>query len=307
MPDAGPAVTPKRMEHRRPDRLTLGAFGAAALLGGTSTVAVHFSNVELPPFWGAAVRLGSASILLFVGAAALRLTLPRGRALAGAALFGLLAFTVTYAQFYWAVLHLPAGFAQTIMAVVPLMTVFLAVAHGVERFRGRAVAGALLAAGGILLVFGQRPGGAVSLVALLALLGAAASTAESGVLIKWFPPSHPVVFNAVAMAVGSTGLLALSAAAGERPVLPAQPATQVALGYLVLFGSVGFFLLYVFVYQRWTASAAAYQFLLFPFGTVALDAWLVGETITPMFLIGGALVLVGVYVGAFSETRKVLG
>ena len=46
--------------------------------------------------------------------------------------------------------------------------------------------------------------------------------------------------------------------------------------YLVLIGSVVLFYLYLYVLARWTASATAYSFLLFPVVTVLIAAWLVG-------------------------------
>jgi hypothetical protein len=45
---------------RRVDRVTLVAFFAVVILGGSNAVAVRFSNFELPPFWGATLRFASA-------------------------------------------------------------------------------------------------------------------------------------------------------------------------------------------------------------------------------------------------------
>jgi hypothetical protein len=42
--------------------------------------------------------------------------------------------------------------------------------------------------------------------------------------------------------------------------------------------------------------------LLMPLVTVALAASLAGETVSPVFLVGGLLVLAGVYVGAFAPS-----
>ena len=72
--------------------MTLTAFAAIVLLGSVNFVAVRFSNRELPPFWGAGLRCAAASLLFFALVLALRLALPRGRALAGAFLYGALAF-----------------------------------------------------------------------------------------------------------------------------------------------------------------------------------------------------------------------
>jgi drug/metabolite transporter (DMT)-like permease len=58
------------------------------------------------------------------------------------------------------------------------------------------------------------------------------------------------------------------------------------------------FVLYVVVLRYWAASRAAYGFVIIPFVTVMLSAWLDDERITTGFAIGGLLVLAGVYVGA---------
>jgi len=56
--------------------------------------------------------------------------------------------------------------------------------------------------------------------------------------------------------------------------------------------------LYVVVLRRWAASRVAYGFVIVPFVTVVLSAWLDDERITAGLALGGLLVLAGVYVGA---------
>ena len=74
--------------------------------------------------------------------------------------------------------------------------------------------------------------------------------------------------------------------------------TWAAVGYLVVVGSVVVFVLYLVVLRYWAASRAAYAFVLIPFVTVVLSAWLDNEPLGPGLLLGGLLVLAGVYVGA---------
>ena len=88
------------------------------------------------------------------------------------------------------------------------------------------------------------------------------------------------------MLTGAALLLILSLAAGDPWVLPTQAATWAAVGYLVLFGSVVMFALFVYTLQRWTASAVSYVTLLMPMVTVVLAAVLTGERITPSFAAG---------------------
>ncbi len=77
------------------------------------------------------------------------LKLPRGRALTGALLFGLLNFGGAFALAYYALVELHAGFAQILLAVVPLATLLLAVLWRQERLRVAAFAGTVLALVGI--------------------------------------------------------------------------------------------------------------------------------------------------------------
>jgi drug/metabolite transporter (DMT)-like permease len=144
---------------------------------------------------------------------------------------------------------------------------------------------------------------AVPLLSLLAVLGSVLCFAEAAVLVRRFPPVHPVVMNAMGMIAGAAVLLAASAVAGEPHVLPQRVATWVALGYVVALGSVVVFLLYVFVLQHWTASRAAYLMVLIPFVTVVLSAWLDNEPVGAGLVLGGLLVVTGVYVGALRPAR----
>lgn len=102
------------------------------------------------------------------------------------------------------------------------------------------------------------------------------------------------------MLVGAGVLLPISLFIGERWVLPTQQDTWTAMVYLVLAGSVAVFWLYVLVLRRWTASAASFEFLLIPLATIPFSALLTDEVITPIMLLGGAVILAGVYFGALA-------
>jgi drug/metabolite transporter (DMT)-like permease len=274
------------------------------LLGGANSVAIRFSNVELPPFSGAAARFAAAALLMFAAMLFLRLPFPKGRALAGIVVFGVVNFGLSYALIYWGLLEVQAGLAQVVIAIAPLATFFLALAHRQESWQLRPILGSLLAITGIAVVFGEQVSAAVPVLPLLAIVGAAICAAEATVLAKGLPPVHIVSLNAVAMAVGTAFLAALALVAGERVTVPTRLDTWLAFWYLVLVGTVVVFLLFLFVVRRWTASGTSYAFVLSPFVTVAIGVWLAHETVTWTFLVGGAFVLVGVYVGALTGTQR---
>jgi drug/metabolite transporter (DMT)-like permease len=280
------------------DRPVLVAFVGGSVLAGGNGIAIRFSNRELDPFWGAALRFLLAAALFVAVMAALRVAVPRGRALAGAVVFGTLQFGATYAFAYYALVELHAGFGQIILALVPLLTLLLAVAERQETLRAAALLGSVLALGGIALMSRAALGDSLPLLSLLAALASALCFAQAAVLVRWFPPVHPVAMNTVGMACGALGLVAVAGLAGDTFEAPVRAPTWAAVGYIATFGSMGVFLLYLYVLERWEASRAAYSFVLIPIVTVALSAWLDDEPVGLGLVLGGALVLAGVYVGA---------
>ena len=278
-------------------RLVLIAFLVSTLLSGNNPIAVRFSNVELPPFFGAAVRFAIASLLLFLVVLALRLPLPRGRSLLGVLVLGVLQFGINYAFLYRSLLQVKAGLVSVILALGPLLTFLFAIAHRQESFQWRVLVGGLLAVGGIAIVFRHELNASVPLLPMLAVIAAAACFAEAGVLFKSIPKAHPVTTNALAMATGSAILFVMSWLWHETPRFPTLPATRIAFVYLVLFGSIGAFVLGLYVLSRWPASTASYQLVLMPIVTIPFAALLAHEAVTLEFLVGGALALIGVCIG----------
>jgi drug/metabolite transporter (DMT)-like permease len=285
----------------RPDWGTLIAFGVLVVFGGSNAVAVRFSNLELPPFWGATLRFYAAALVFWVIVLARRIELPKGRAMVGVLMFGLLSVGGFYAFVYLGLVRVQANLTMVVLAFVPLATFFLAVLHRLETFRWRVLGGALIATAGITLGVAGGLGNGVHIPSLLALLAGVFCVAEATVLFKLYVKGDPLAVNALGVTAGATLLLLVSALAREEWSLPVAPATWAAFVYLVLVGSVLVFYLYLYVLRRWTASVTSYSYLLFPVATVVVAAWLLNEAISPPFLVGGALVIYGVWMGAVGE------
>jgi drug/metabolite transporter (DMT)-like permease len=285
------------------DRVALAAFFAGAVLAGGNAVGIRFSNRELDPLWGAALRFSLAALALLAAMIALRLVFPRGRALIGALLYGVLQFGGAFALAYYALVELHAGFGQILLAVVPLMTLFLAVAQRQEHFRLAAVPGAVLAVIGVASMSRAPLNESLPVLSLLAGFGSAACFAQAAIVVRDFPAVHPVTMNAVGMTAGAAALLAGSLLVGEAIVLPENAETWLALGYLVPLGTIVVFVLTLVVLGRWPASRFAYLFVLAPVVTVVLSAWLDDEPVGAGLVLGGLLVLGGVYIGALRPMR----
>jgi len=287
-----------------PDRTTLAAFMFFILVSGGASVAIRFTYAELPPFFSGAARFVFGALFFWSYALVRKIELPKGRALLGAVLFGVTSMGLSFTFIYWGLVETPASLYQTIVALVPLLTLFFAVLHRLESFRTQGLLGALLTVVGIVVAVGGAAGGDLSIPRVLAIIAGAACFAEAGIIAKLFPRSHPVAMNAVAMPVGALILGIASLVSGEAFVIPRLATTWIAFAYIVVFVTVIAFLLYLFVLSRWTASSTSYSFVLIPLVTIILASWLANEQITLQFMIGGTLVVLGVWIGALWAPKK---
>lgn len=280
------------------NHVAIASFVGSSVLAGGNAVAIKFSNQELPPLWGASFRFLLAAGILFAAVAIMRLRLPRGRELVSTLMFGALNFGGAFALGYYALVYLDAGVAGALLALTPLATLLLAVVQRQERLRLGAVVGALLALAGVGFISGTAIEASVPTLALVAALGSVLCFAEAAVIARWFHAPHPLVVNAVGMAAGVAVLIVSSLLAGEHIALPQRLTTWLAIAYLVPFGSIAVFILYLVLLRHWAASRAVYVDVVIPFVTVLLAVWLLHEQITAALVLGGLLIVAGVYIGA---------
>ncbi len=280
------------------ERVALAAFVGCNFAVATNPIAVRFSNRELAPLWGAGLRFGIAALLLGGLMVLLGLAPPRGRALAGTIIFGVLNFALAVGLAYYAFVHVHAGFGQIVFALVPLAALLLAALQGQERITVRPITGAALALGGVAVLSESQLRADVPLAALLALGVSVICVAQAAVMVRRLPPIHPITMNAVGSAAAAAILIPVSLLVGESPEVPPDATTWFALAYLVVIGSIVMVMLYLMVLARWEASRAAYVFVLSPFLTLILSAWLDNEAIGASLFLGGFVILAGVYVGA---------
>jgi drug/metabolite transporter (DMT)-like permease len=286
------------MQSRGPGGRVLLGFIVLVILVGTNLVAIRFSDRELPPFWNAGFRFALAAAIFAVLVAARRPGLPTRRQVVGGLVYGLFAFAGFFAFIYLGLVRAPAAIGQTVLALNPLVTMFLAAALGMERIRPRAVGGALVSLAGIVIAFSAAASLAVPLTSLLAFLVATTLFASGAIVARRLRGAEPLTQNLLATTVGAAILLPISLALGEAWKLPADAGTWLAFVYLVVPGTIGVFLLLLWLLRNWTATAVSYQFVLAPIVSITLAATLLGEAVGPSALIGAVLVIAGVYVGA---------
>lgn len=286
-----------------PSTTVLASFAGIALIGGTNFIAVKFSNEQLDPLAGAAIRFSAGALFLLIISGLFRYPFPVGPARRVAAIYGLLGFGVSYALLYYAIDGLGAGLTSVFVASVPLSTLLLAVLHGQERLTGRGIVGGLLAIGGIGILSVHSLQADLGLAYLVAAVVAVLAIGESNVIVKSVRLPHLMSANALAMFVGAIFLVLAAVVFGAEWAMPTGTKIWGSLLWLVVIGSAGLFWLYLYVIERWTASATSYALTLMPVVAIALGTLVADEELTAELVIGSACVLVAVYVGALAPQR----
>ena len=285
---------------QRIDNKSLIAFVLVVLLGGSNSVAIRFSNLELAPFWGAFLRLMPAALIYWAIFFERKMSMPTFKDSAVIAINGFVSTGIGFALLYWGLQTVPVSLATVVISTGPLFTLVLAVLHRLETFRIQSLIGGLIAFAGLAIAINAQSGGRELIPGIIALLVGALIGAEGNIIFKIYSVnSNPVIINALSLFAGALFLGIASLFAQEAWDLPSTSAGWTALAYLIIFGSVVMFYLFVYVLTRWTASAASYSILFFPLTATVFAALLANETVTLPFIIGGAIVLVGVWVGAF--------
>lgn len=272
-----------------------------ALFFGGTWVAGKVGVDAIPPITLAAGRFGLASILLWLWA---RTKQPSGRPprVSDVPLFlgmGLTAIAGYNMLFLYGLLLAPASDGAIIVpGMAPIFTVVLAAFVLNERTGRRAVAGLLTAVAGLLLVL--TPGEAQSpsrLLGDLLFVAGALCWAFYSVIGKTATARfHPVNATLYGTVTGTLLLVPPALLEGGWTKLPSAPWTAWAgLLYLAIFGTV---LAFVFFYEGvrriGAARATAFAFLVPVFGVVS-SVLLLGERLAPLTVVGGAFVLVGLW------------
>jgi len=277
------------------------AFVALCVIWSSTWLAIKWGLEDLPPISFAALRFVIAIIALLAVSLGRVPLLPRNRAdwvLLG--FTGVLMFAVNYGLLFWGELHVSSGLAAVLQAIIPVAGMVFA--HWLlpnEPMRWQRVGGAVLAVGGVALICRRLldHGGIVTFWAGLAIVLGGAGAAFSNVLLKRRALKlAPAMIAAWQMIFGTVPLLSLGLLHDGNPLRFHWSALAiVCLLYLAIVGSALAFLLLYWLLPRMPVNNLQTISLITPPGAVAIGWLLGGETFTLWSLVGGALVLAGVW------------
>ncbi len=272
------------------------AFALCCSIWGSTFLFIRMSNDTLPALWGAALRLGIATVLFALLALLLRRPWPARHALPATLLYGAVNFGVSLPLLYWGEQRVPSGLASVMYATIPLTTALFARAMGMEPLRPRILIAAVIAIGGVALLFSSRLGGDMDLAHLIVVALAATSAGMSGVLLKRAPHTDPFTTNVWAHGIGSLLCMLVSLALHETPALP-QGDGWWPLAYLSVVGSIGAFTTFTWLIRRWPVTRMSFSAVIIPLVALVLGIGVLHERPGTTAFIGAAIVLGAVLVG----------
>jgi drug/metabolite transporter (DMT)-like permease len=290
-----------------PVRAVWSALVIVYLAWGSTYLGIRVMDRTIPPFLGAGVRYVAAGTLLLAALAAWRRRLPRiaARELASLVLISLLLLVAGNGLVTYAERHVPSGLAALLVASTPLwILVIRALAH--DRPQRATLAGLAIGFVGVgLLVLRGGAQQGVSVGHMLLVVGAAACWALGSWLSGRLPmPADASAGTAYEMLIGGAVLLGLTPLSGEHWSALTEHASAdslIAVAYLALIGSILAFTAYVWLLQHAPISQVSTYAYVNPIVAVALGAIVLGERITAITLLGGAIIVLAVAVVIRSE------
>ncbi|MGM1060736.1 DMT family transporter [Saccharothrix sp. Mg75] len=259
--------------------------------GATYYVTHHF----LPaghPLWGSVLRALPAGLLLLL----VRRRLPRGRWWWRSLVLGTLNTGAFFALVYLAAQLLPTSLASTVMATSPVVMIALAWPLLGERPRARAVLGALVGIGGVVLMLASGVD-RVDPVGVAVSVAAMAMSAFGHVLTKrWGAGTDVLSVTAWQLVAGGLVLVVPAVVAeGAPPAL--TPTALAGFAFVSVVATAVAFAAWFTGLRHLEAGTVGLIGLLNPVTGVLLGASLAGEPLTAHQGAGLGFVLLGVVLG----------
>jgi drug/metabolite transporter (DMT)-like permease len=285
------------------------ALGVVYTVWGSTYLAIRVAVRTLPPLLHGAVRFLAAGTILYLfllwrrGRDGMRVS---RRELGATVLIGGLFLLGGNGAVSIAEQEVPSARAALIIASVPLWVVLLRALSG-QRIAPQTLVGIALGFAGVALLVTQSGSGSAPVGGQLLMVAAAASWGSSTFLSQRVPlPRDPLVSTALQMLCGGLLLVAAGAVAGEFASIDVSAFSTesvVALGYLVVFGSLLAFTSYTWVLQHAPVSKVATYAYVNPVIAVLLGWLILSEAITARVLVAAATILASVAFIVRHETR----
>jgi drug/metabolite transporter (DMT)-like permease len=292
------AIAPSPTSMARTHRVVvLLCFMSIYLIWGSTYLAIRYAVETIPPLYTGGFRhlLAGSILLVWCLAKGLRPTWAQVRA---SIVIGVFFFLIGHGTLHWAEQKVPSGLASLLIASEPIW-VFLLTAAAARQWRLNVtlLAGILLGFGGVGLLMGRsalNSGPGVFVGSLAIVLGALSWSVGIVYSRRSHLSGHPLLLSALSLLAGSVQLLLVGTAVGEYRGFSfgsVSLRSWLALGYLILFGSVVAFTAYNWLLEHYSPTLVATHTYVNPIVAVLLGWFFAGEAVTLNVLLSTAMVI----------------
>lgn len=275
------------------------------IVWGSTYVALRIGVRALPPLTMAGVRFAVAGLMLFGWCGWQRRRHPEAawrragwREWRASAILGLLLPAAGTGGATWAEQKLPAGTAALLLATIPVWLIIASRVAGLERVTRRAAAGLLLGLAGVAVLVNPFSGGAPNLLASAVALGGALCWGCGSAYARRAPhPDQPLLGSSMQLVCAGAALCAVGAASGELARIQVRALASdsaLALGYLIVFGSVVAYCSYEWLVRHASSQLTGTYAFINPVVAVVLGWWLLGEHVSGRTFLAAAIIVTGV-------------
>jgi drug/metabolite transporter (DMT)-like permease len=284
------------------------AYAAVCIVWGSTFLALRIGVQTIPPWTLITARCLLAGGLMTGFALWRGARLPGPRALASAAITGMLLFSVSQGLVAWGELRVPSGEAAVLCCTVSLLTPAVAWLMGAA---GRpsllAVTGLAVGFAGVVVL--ARPDGAHGdQMACLGILAAQLAWAVAAAVARKIPPAEsPVLGSGLQLLASTPAAAAFAGLRGEWTGFSlAQVSTNslLALAYLVVMGSIVAFGCFGWLVQIWKPERLSTYAYINPVVALALGAAILGETVGQREILATGLILGAVAIVMLSNRPR---
>lgn len=297
------------MSQSRQTTLIVLAFIAIYVIWGSTYLLNKITVQELPPFMLASIRFTTASLLIFIIAKILNISLKISkRQLRNCTIAGFLFLTLGNGGVVWALKFVDSGFAALEISAQPLVVLLLMLILQGKKIKATSMVGVVLGIIGIYLLVSQqsiisKKGTVVGVVVIfICMLSWAYSSLFVG---KADLPKNYFVNTGYQMLMGGILLLFVSLIQGETWYYPTTWSSRVfwSMSLLIVFGSVLAFTSFNYLLKVVSPEKVATSTYVNPIVALLLGWYFLNETITMQSIVAAVILLSGVY---FVNTKKEL-
>jgi drug/metabolite transporter (DMT)-like permease len=290
----------------------LAAFLAVYLIWGSTYLAIRFAVETLPPFLLAGTRFLAAGAVLYVWVRLRGGKRPTAIHWRSALIVGGLLLLGGNGVVVWAEQVVPSSLAALLISTVPIWMALMGwLRPGGARPRWQVLFGLAFGFAGVALLVtsgARQPGEQVPLIGIVAVLLASISWA-SGSLYSHAAklPASPLLGTGMEQVAGGTLLIVLGLVTGEGGRLnlhTASPRSLLALGYLIVFGSLIAFSAYIWLLRVSTPARVSTYAYVNPVVAVFLGWAFSSEPITSFTLVAAAIIVAAVVVITTFQTSS---